>query len=595
MTLPDLIGYSSHSTIFIDTETTGLGRYDVPVGLSYALENGQSGYLAWGHKMGGNNVDRDAVVRWWNDEIVSRNVRVVCHNAVFDMRMLNEIGCRIPAVVEDTCVIAALLDEFEPTYSLDGLSKKHLGENFVKDTYDADQWCLSAFGPAGSSRNKGSQVANYWQAPGNIIAPYAMQDAVLTRMLWLNMRPQIEFQDLSRVHELESALIPILVKMYRAGVRVDLDRATALKSVLTQENQDAHVQLEHLNGGPVNVESSVEVANMLTKFGVVVPLTAVGNPSVRKEWLATVNHPAAELIVKARRTRHYANVFIDSYIFDNVTEFSVIHPSFHQAKSSFGGTITGRFSSAGGLNAQNIPKRDSEWAPKIRGLFVPAYDGGQWLRIDFSQIEYRFFAHYAGGEVQRRYADDPSADFHQMVADMCDIPRGPAKSVNFGFLFGMGEKKLAKQLNLPMEEAREIFAKYHRVIPEARSLSQRAANRAASRGYIVTWGGRKCHFQRFGNKYGETHKALNKLCQGSAADLIKHAMIAVDEVINWEDQIMHLTVHDELDLTVPGGDEGMIAAKRIKEAMESAGALRVPVMAEAELGPDWGDTPTSVR
>lgn len=591
--LPSLAG---HTHLFADTETTGLTYDDKPTGLSYCTIDGIRAYAAWGHQKGGNNVDRDAVVEWWNREVIGNDLIVVFHNAVFDLRMLVSIGCKIPRRVEDTCVIAALLDEFEPSYKLEELSVKHLGPQHVKATDDLDRYCEQVFGCKPSrSKKKKSHVEHYWKCPGDMVAPYAEQDANLTRLLWIAMRKKIDTDELTRVHDLECRLIPILVRMYRAGVRVDLDKALALKQQLSQEHHLAHSKLTELNGGiELNTESTPQVARFLERFGIAVEKTEAGNPSVTRDFLKTIDHPSAALITTAKRTRHYSNVFIDSYILDNVTPTNFIYPSFHQTKSAFGGTVTGRFSSAGGLNAQNIPKRDSEWAPRIRGLFIPAYDGGQWLRLDYSQIEYRFFAHYAGGAVMQRYNEDPTVDFHQMVADLCGIPRGPAKNINFGFLFGMGEKKLARQLNLPMDEAREIFEKYHSVIPEAKLLSQRAMNRASSRGYIITWGGRKCRFMKFGRKYAGTHAALNYVCQGSAADLIKTAMVAVDQAINWEDEILHLTVHDELDLTVPPGDEGMASAKRIKEAMEGAGQLRVPVRSEAELGADWGHTDIAV-
>lgn len=586
--LPRLEGAS---IIWVDTETTGLGRYDVPVGISYALENGTRAYARWGHEGGGNNCSKEDALRWWNEEVVARGLLVVFHNAVFDLRMLKNIGGQLPARCEDTCVIAAILDEYEESYRLESLCIKYLGEQYVKDTREADGYCRAMFG----GKEGKSQVGSYWRAPGYVIEPYAEQDAHLTRLLYLFLRPKIDVMDLGKVLKLESDLIPILVKMYLAGVRVDPDKAMALKGVLMSEHEQANQRLAILNGGPMNANSSGQVAQLLLRNGIDIEKTAAGNPSVRKEFLNNIDHEVAKLVLTARRTRHYAEVFIENYIFKNITEFNFIHPSFHQAKSSFGGTITGRFSSAGGLNAQNIPKRDSEWAPRIRGLFVPAYDGGQWLRLDFSQIEYRFFAHYAGGAVQKRYNEDPTVDYHQMVSDLTGVPRGQAKNINFGFLYGMGEKKLAKSLNASFDEAKEIFAQYHSAIPEVRIMAQRAANKAASRGYIITWGGRRCRFKKINGVYIESHKSLNKLLQGSAADLIKVAMVAVDQAINWEDEIVHLTVHDELDLTVPQGDEGVRAAKRIKEAMESAGQLRVPVIAEAELGEDWGNTPIEVK
>lgn len=582
----------NHTHIWCDTETTGLGRYDVPVGLSYALEDGTRRYVRWAHRRGGNNIELPQVLEWWQREVIDRGLTVVFHNAVYDCRMMTNIGARMPVRIEDTCVIAALLNEYEKSYSLEELSRTYLGPQHVKDSKDLEDYCVQFLGGKVGKGNAGL----YHLAPGDIVEPYAEQDAHLTRLLYKALRPRIDEEGLNKIFDTECGVTPVLVRMYQAGVRVSTQRASTLRDELLLMHDKAMNRLNELNGGKFNPRSSKQVDQLLAKFGIQLEKTAKGNPKADKEALKNIDHEVVALINDARRAAHYADTFIESYIFSNVTEHECIHPSFHQAKSAFGGTITGRFSSSGGLNAQNIPKRDSTWAPKIRGMFIPAYDEGQWLRLDFSQIEYRFFAHYAGGEVQRRYNEDPTVDYHQMVSELTGVPRDKAKGINFGFLYGMGERKLARGLGLDGHESREIFSQYHSAIPEVRLMAARASNKAISRGYVVTWGGRRCRFKRMDNgAYMDAHKALNKLLQGSAADLIKVAMIEVDKVINWEDEILHLTVHDELDMTVPPGEEGMESAKRIKQAMEGAGILRVPVIAEAELGDSWGNTPTPVE
>jgi DNA polymerase I-like protein with 3'-5' exonuclease and polymerase domains len=290
-----------------------------------------------------------------------------------------------------------------------------------------------------------------------------------------------------------------------------------------------------------------------------------------------------------RQTSHYADTFIQSYLLDNLMPGDMIYPEFHPTRSAKGGTITGRFSSAGTLNAQNIPARDEEWAPLIRGMFIPATDDHQWLKLDYSQIEYRFFAHYAGGNMRQAYVDDPTTDFHEFVMAVAGLERKPAKNLNFAKLYGAGAKKVAFMLGCSLEEAQEFIATYDRKIPEAKKLITLAMNRASVRGFIRTWGGRTLRFQRRGQGYDKTFTALNKLLQGSSADLTKQAMIAVDPVIDWDDSRMHLTVHDELDFSVLKGSSGTRKAKELKDVMETF-ELSVPIQAKAELGPDWGHT-----
>lgn len=585
--LPSLRGVRK---LAIDTETTGLSYESRPVGLSYAYDqDGETlkGYLPWGHASG-NSIDRDAVVRWWNDEVASnKHITTIFHNASFDLRQLALIGCKMPVRCEDTGVSAGLTNEFRPSYDLDALCESIVPEVGSKFDEKLNQWCADTFGGQATRR---AQAKNYWKAPGSLVSPYAEQDALMTLRLYNPLRRDIEAQDLTKIYEIETQLIPVLVRMYLAGVKTDVARARVAQREFLDQLASSSRDILSLVGRKLNTNSSKQLGEFFESQGITVPKTAAGNFSVKGDWLDDLDHPVANLIKDSRKAKHYANTFIQSYILDNVGPDDFIHPSFWAVVSSFGGAITGRFTSSGGLNAQNIPKRDSKFAAAIRGLFIPAYEGGQWLKLDYSQVEYRFFAHYAGGTLRESYVNNPDIDYHQMVAELTGLPRSIAKNLNFGFLYGMGQRKLARSLPDPAT-AEEIFREYHSRIPQVRKLSAKAAGRAIKPGYVTTWGGRRARFLRSnkGEIFG-AHKALNKVIQGSAADLIKVAMIEVDRHIDWKSTIMHLTVHDELDFTIPKGSEGERMAWGLKEVMETCGkGITVPIVAEGEVGNNWWD------
>lgn len=578
----------NNETIAVDTETTGLGPLDRPVGISWCREDETRDYAAWGHELGGNNVTIDNARQWWQHEVVFKRARVVCHNAVFDMRMLAEAGMPLPEFVEDTGIVAGLTDEYRTSYSLDGLSQAILGDDQRK--LGDELYALLAL-RFGGKPTREQQAGNIWRIEAPIAAPYAIQDALLTKRLFEKMRPEIEWNELNRIYALETALIPVLVRMYRVGIRADEQLARSAMVGLKREQEQALEELKTIAGGQeVNAQSSKQLAELLKTLGVSVPVTDKGNPSVTSEWLEHLDHPIGRVLRTARRARHYADVFIGNYILKNLTPSGTIHANFHSVRSTQGGAKTGRFSSSGGLNAQNIPSRDEELGPKVKACFVPFKPGYQIGEIDFSQIEYRFFAHYAGGEVMKRYATEPDIDYHAMVAELTGLPRGKAKNINFGVLFGMGPRKMAEQLGVSLEEAKKILGIYYARIPEARRLSNLASKKAESRGYIITWGGRRCRFPVFGGRFGNTHKALNYIAQGSAADLIKTAMVNVDRVIDWRDTLIHLTIHDSLVFTFPPGRDGLEEARRVQRVMDESAQLRVPVRSSLKIGPSWGMT-----
>ena len=588
---PDLSRYDRYS---LDTEGTGLGSRDVPVGASISTPDGQDHYLRWGHKEGGNNCSLAEFVRWSKRELApDRGKTAIMFNARHDLYMLGNVGVSVGDVVEDPSVICALAYEYEPGgYSLDQLSRNHLGRE--KQDQALNEYCARRFGgPA----TRDAQAPNYWKANGDMVAPYAKDDSRNTLDLYDVRYPEIERQDLWRVYQTETMLTPVLVRMFRAGVRINVRQALEVQQRLDQEYRRLEIDWIRISGGGFKFTARKKMYELFQRLGISVPKTVKGNPRMDKFFLADLaeqGHPLGQLIKRMRQLTHYRDTFIQNYLMDNVGPDDFVHPNFWQVQNGFGGTITGRFSSSGGLNAQNIPARDEEWAPLIRGMFIPMDDDSDWLKGDMSQIEYRFFAHYAGGNMRRAYNEDPDTDFHQFVMDLTGLKRKQAKNTNFAKLYGAGIPKFALTAGISEDEAREIMEIYDNRIPEAKRLYRKAMNIASVRGELRTWGGRVLRFRSVGvkrKKYLGTHAALNKLLQGSSADQIKEAMIAVDQVIDWETTKMHLTVHDELDFSVPKGEAGIKVGRLIKEAMEDHD-VSVPLRAEVKIGRDWAHAET---
>ena len=584
--------------VALDTETTGLGWKDRPVGISYATPDGRSGYLRWGHP-DGNNCTRTEAQEWVQEELHRPDLRVYFHNAAFDLRMLAYAGMEIGARVEDTGYMAALINELEKNLSLDGLGQKHTG--MAKKGGPLWEYLAREHGGKPTRKAQAGRIA---RAPGDVVEEYAEFDAVLTLALADALRPRIyepedPAQDLRAVYELETSLIPFLHRLHMVGVRVDTGKARAVQGTLQAKYDEALQEWEEMTGERgLNYRGYLDLETLFRDHNLPIVTTDSGQPSFTKDRLAALDHPIPQQITRLRKLDRYRSTFVEKYILQNTEDDGCIHGEFHALRTSRYGARSGRFSSGGGLNLQNIPSRDPEFAPLIRGCFVPYRDMMQWAKLDYSQIEFRFFAHYAGGRVMEAY-QDPDTDFHQLVADLAGIERTPAKTINFGTLFGMGKAKLGRSLGLTPEEVDAFLQEYHEAVPEMSRTFDKASRKVRKRGYIRTWGGRVRHFPRKGRHYDKEHVGLNALCQGSAADLIKLAMARVAEVVDWEHVIPHLTVHDELDFSVDPGEKGMDLLREIRDVMEDPGYQdddpaepfyrpRVPILVDAEVGPDWG-------
>jgi len=310
-------------------------------------------------------------------------------------------------------------------------------------------------------------------------------------------------------------------------------------------------------------------------------------------------------IAQAREINKAHTTFIDTIL--KHTYKGRIYAEINQLRGDNGGTVTGRFSYAN-PNLQQIPARNKDLGPRIRRLFIPE-EGHRWGCFDYNQQEPRLVVHYAA--LQNLYGVDEvleaykkgDADFHSIVADMADIPRFQAKTINLGLFYGMGKNKLQAELGVNKERAQELFQQYHGRVPFVKQLMDAVMKRAQDSGKIRTLLGRLCRFHLWEPNYfgihkalpheqallehgpgirrAYTYKALNKLIQGSAADMTKKAMIELYKA----GIIPHIQVHDELDISVKDDKQ----AKQIVEIMESAVGLEVPNKVDYESGKNWGD------
>lgn len=566
------------------------------------------------------NIDPDVVLRWLRDTLETPHVAKIGANLLYDIGWLQEEGVDVCGPLVDVQFAEALLTEGDPV-ALDALASKYLGEH--KETSLLYRWCADFYGGNPTDKQRG----NIWRAPPSLVGPYATADARLPFGIIQRQAGELQRQQLVDLFRMECELIPLLLAMRRAGTSVDLTEAERVRELLRGEQGVLQRQLDEAAGRSVNVNASASIALAFDRFALPYPRTEKGKPSFKKEFLETVEHPIAELICGIRQRDKLCSTFIESYIL-NKNVNGKVHCSFHPLRGDDGGTRSGRFSSSD-PNLQNIPARDERLAPLLRGIFVPDHGHMQWRRYDYSQIEYRFLAHYAVGPladtIRAAFVADPTVDYHHQTFEMLaplmgwDVTdpitikykRKLTKNVNFGLVYGMGVKKLIRYLGLTPAQGEELFEAYHKGVPFVQATMEATMNEAGALGYIQTILGRRSRFELFEPSswddkrpglpldaalkyYGSNirraylHKGLNRRLQGSAADMMKRAMW-----LCWKDGVFdatgvpRLTVHDELDFSDTGGCDEAFA--EMQQIMERCIPLRVPVIADCEVGPNWGN------
>ena len=514
---------------------------------------------------------------------------------MYDVCWLRSAGLTIKGPIVDTMIAASLIDENRMSYQLNSLAKYYVG--LGKD----EKVLVEAAKEYGLDPK-----ADMWRMPAMFVGQYAERDAESTLKLWQTLKRELYNQELMDVFTLETDLFPCLVDMRFKGVRVDLEKSQKIKLNLIKREEALIKKIKDLTGVDVEIMAARSIAKAFDKLKLPYDRTAKSNePSFTKNFLQNHPHELPKAIAEARELNKAHSTFIDS-----ITKHAVdgrIHADINQIRSDAGGTVTGRFSMSN-PNLQQIPARHPELGPMIRSIFIPE-EKHVWGSFDYSQQEPRILVHYAKlqnlegvDEIVDAY-NAGDADFHQVVADMAGIERKQAKTINLGLMYGMGKNKLMAELGLMKESAEKLIRQYHSKAPFVKQLMDNVSRKANDRGKIRTLGGRACHFDlwqpvQFGvfkplpleqarKEYDEplkrafTYKALNKLIQGSAADMTKKSMVALYK----NGIIPHIQIHDEVDISI----ESQKQAENIIEIMESAVELKVPNKVDYEKGANWGE------
>ena len=596
---PDL---SKYEEIAIDLETRDpeltkmgsgaiVGKGEV-VGIAVAVE-GWCGYYPIAHG-GGGNMDKAMVLKWFQDVLNTKAMKLF-HNAMYDVCWIKAMGLNINGTIVDTMIAAALCDENQFRFDLNTCAKKYVGTG-------KDEAALYAAAKEWGIDPKGEM----YKLPAMYVGQYAEKDAAITLQLWQYLKTEIVNQDIQSIFDMETELFPCLVDMRFLGVRVDVEAANQLKQQLVAREQKALLSVKKETGIEPQIWAARSIAKVFEKLKLPYDVTEkTSAPSFTKNFLQNHPHPVVKKIAQAREINKAHTTFIDTIL--KHSHKGRIHAEINQLRGDNGGTVTGRFSYSN-PNLQQIPARNKELGPMIRSLFIPE-EKHSWGCFDYSQQEPRLVVHYAAlqnlygvDDVLDSYNNDPNTDFHTIVADMANIPRSQAKTINLGLFYGMGKNKLQAELGVDKETSDNLFKQYHDRVPFVKQLMDNVMQRAQQRGQIRTLLGRLCRFylwepNMFGMHKAMTHdaallehgpgirraytyKALNKLIQGSAADMTKKAMIELYK----EGIIPHIQVHDELDISIKDPEH----ANKIKQIMEEAVGLEVPNKVDYEYGPNWG-------
>lgn len=604
-------------------------------GYSVAIEDGPSFYIPLRH-MGGGNVDAIQGLNYLRHEAAKFEGDVCGAGLQYDLDWLAEedIHFKRARFFRDVQVAAPLVNELFHSYSLQSIADRAGVPGKDESTL---MEALASYGYVAPNAKRGLHVL-----PARLVGPYGEQDARLPLTLLGRLEREIDEQDLWRVYDLESRVLPILVKMRRRGVRVSFDRLDQVERWSRIQQEEAHNEVARITGVRLQlaeVTKAESLARVVRAMGVEPPRTRTGKVSVTAALLEGLKHPAATALNYAREMSRLRSAFCDS-IREHAIHYpdgdARIHCTFNQlrrSKEDEGGDEDddgegGRYGrlSCVDPNLQQQPSPDKKSYGKMwRSIYLPERNT-VWGTLDYSQQEPRMGVHFAvksgaryiGDEAwqaalraQAQYREDPTKDFHDMMTRMVygdDVLervgakefkklRGFCKTIQLGLSYGMGGAKLCRKLGLPTkiienkkgqlvevagDEGQAIIDRFNKEVPFIRSTAWAAQKRGKANGYITTLSGRRCRFPKdeFGN-WDWTHKSFNRLIQGSSADQTKMALVQLDEA----GYFYQLQVHDEIDGSFANDNE----ARKAAEVMENCIPLEVPFRVDVEVGESWGE------
>jgi DNA polymerase-1 len=560
--------------------------------------------------------------QWLRDILPGRTV--VAHNAQFEYQVTRTLGVD-PRSIDWYCtmVCECLIFEHHLTYNLEDVAGYYAIPN--RKSHWLDQMMLAMGLPSHAA-----VLASLDRAPIEMVGAYGSGDARMCFDIWMAQRPEIDRQELHRVVELEMNLLPVLADMSWGGVRVDLEAAHNAIPMLDSKEILISKRIQELTGckdPAVFVNSPKQMREFfkpdpLNKYqwrlidGTLVGPTKGGKgPSLGQDALRQMQHPVAKEILDLRKTIKLRDTFIRGHVIGSADGDGYVHTQFNQTRNDAdAGTVTGRLSSTDPA-LQQITARDIENARILRSMFL-SDEGKEWFCVDHSQIDFRCGAHLQNDpNVIAAYLADPTMDYHKIVSDMTGIPRNPpyagapnTKQINLGLSFGAGAGKLAFMMGMPYQlseyrgrmaylpgpEAKRIFDLYHHRLPAVKEFMKHAERVARNRGYVKTLTGRRLRYFSTGGE----HKAAGHLYQAYAADIHKHALIAVDRVLRDSGEgrsspagRLMVSVHDEIGVSLyPGNGEiqqRIIAAYTDFNSDTSPLKMRVPIMASGGAGANW--------
>ena len=577
------------------------------------------------------NMDINQVYKFLSD-VLGTNCDKTGANLSYDVGWLDYEGVIVQGRLLDIQYAEALLFDTAKSFSLDTLSKKYIGVG--KTSNAMYEWSAKSYGGEPNSRSQGG---NIYRCPTTLVGPYAEDDAGYPIKIMKQQQKMLVDSGLWDLFMLECKLTRVLLGMRKRGVPISEDGAHKANVFLTSKINEHRSALKDILGFEINPESPEDLVKAHKSLNIKYATTSKGNPSFSEKALLSNPSIITPHILKARKHKKARDTFVTNAILNKQYK-GKIYPTLHPLRTDDNGAVSGRFASSM-PNIQQFPSRNVDTAPLVRGIFVPEDGHTGWIKLDYSQIEYRIFAHVSNDENLIQSYQDPTTDYHTIVGEMLNglLPRKLIKTLNFGSLFGMGYDAILDYLKLSLTSlqaedilmslvqdpqfsnstelfsvlARAVIEKYASQFPAAGESLQRYSQQIMRTGEIRTLLNRRNTFELWEpagygsgtplplkqarSAYGEivragSHRGLNRVTQGGSADMIKKGMVdAYEEGLFDEDRLgfPHITVHDELDFSFK--EDYREDFRTLRNVMQNAIKLKVPVIMDAELGTNWGN------
>ena len=583
--------------VAVDTETTGLDTMRVDlVGISLCVEAGEACYIPLIHKesagddlfasdeLAEGQINLDVALTMLKPMLEDESILKIGQNMKYDAKIFARVGINV-APIDDTMLLSYALHAGLHNHGMDALSERYLDHKPI---------------PIKPLLGVGKSAITFDKVKISDAVPYAAEDADITLRLWQKFKPKLHVEQVTTVYEtMERPLVPVLAEMEMHGIKVDRDALSRMSNTFAQKMAGLEADIHALAGRPFNVGSPKQLGEILfdemgLEGGKKGKTGAFATGADVLEDLAANGHDLPARVLDWRGLSKLKSTYTDA-LQDHINpETGRVHTSY-----TISGANTGRLSSSD-PNLQNIPIR-SEDGRRIREAFI-ADDGKVLLSLDYSQIELRILAHIADIEALKQAFRD-GLDIHAMTAsEMFNVPmaemtpeiRRQAKAINFGVIYGISGFGLARNLRIPRKEAQEFINRYFERFPEIRTYMDTTVEYAKEHKYVKTLFGRKIHTPEIASKgprAGFAKRAvINAPIQGSAADIIRRAMVRMPAAIKGMPVKMLLQVHDELIFEVDANAVDEVT-KVVREIMEGAAMpaikLDVPLIVDAGQGANW--------